>query len=175
MSEIAMLRKLVRVQYWLGAKAVVRCDHLPPAVDVHPNVGETIVVFVRLTLLGALFVVRTSDYTRVAVRSDLKIRHFRNLDVHGRVSVVSDVSRFAESAPILNGDDEIVGQQRIHACDIASLINVIPFLLECKNFGRRTVALILSKGAIESQNYKRCEDKKRNSSFHTLISRNLSA
>jgi hypothetical protein len=41
-----------------------------------------------------------------------------------QLTVVSDVSRFAEGAPILNGDDEIVSEQRIHGCEIPSLINV---------------------------------------------------
>jgi hypothetical protein len=50
--------------------------HLPPAANVHPNVGETITVFVSFTLLGALFVVRTSDHNCIAVHSNLKVRHF---------------------------------------------------------------------------------------------------
>jgi hypothetical protein len=60
---------------WVGAKTIVRHNHLPLAIDVHPNVGETIPVLVGLTLFGTLLVVRASDHSRVAVHSNLEIRH----------------------------------------------------------------------------------------------------
>ena len=60
----------------------------------------------------------------------------------GGVPVVRDVSRFAECASVFNGDDEIISQQSIHGCDIASVISRVPFGLESKDYGRPGVGLV---------------------------------
>jgi hypothetical protein len=87
-------------------------DKAPPAVVVHPYVGEAIAVFVRLAFLDALFVICAGDHCSVAVHANLEIGHIRYLHVHGRVSSVGDISRLAEGASILNRDDVVVGEQR---------------------------------------------------------------
>jgi hypothetical protein len=53
-----------------GRITVVRCDNLPPAVNVHPDIGETVVIFVGLTFGDTFFVIRASDDSRVAMHSD---------------------------------------------------------------------------------------------------------
>ncbi len=74
----------------------MRDDQLPPAVRIHPNIRQAVTVFVWLTLVRALFVIRASDDGCIVMHSNLQIRHLGNMDMHGRVSVVGDVSRFAE-------------------------------------------------------------------------------
>ena len=48
----------------------MRHDNLPRSIAVHPNIGETVVVFIHLTLLHALFVICTRDNGSVANLSD---------------------------------------------------------------------------------------------------------
>lgn len=104
----------------------MRGDNLPLAVHVHPHVRETVVVIVGLPLRHAFFVVRSGNNSRVPVHSNAQTRHFGDLDVQRRISVVSDVSRFAECAPVFHGDDEVVGEERLHGRDIPMLIRGIP-------------------------------------------------
>ena len=62
-------------QLLLSAKAVVRHDRLPLAVDVHPDIGQTIMVFVRFTLRSALFMISPGDHGGVAVHTNFEIGH----------------------------------------------------------------------------------------------------
>jgi hypothetical protein len=50
-----------------GRNTVVRCDNLPPAVDVHPDIGQAVVIFVGLTFGDTFFVIRTSDDSRTSI------------------------------------------------------------------------------------------------------------
>ena len=78
----------------------MRCDNLPRAVELRPNIGETVAVFVRFTLGSALFVIRANDHDCAAVCSNLKIRHFCKLYVESRVPVVRNLAKFAKCAPV---------------------------------------------------------------------------
>src|SRR2546422_11297671 len=60
----------------------------------------------------------TTLFRSIPVHSDLEICHLRDFHVHGSVTIVRDVSGFAEGSPILHGDNEIIGQQRSHGSDI---------------------------------------------------------
>jgi len=151
----------------VGRNAVVGSDNLPPAVYVHPDIRETVAVFVGFTLGYTFFVIRTGDNSRVPVHSNIQTRHFCNLYVEGRGPIVRDVSRFAKCTPVFCGDDEVVSQQRFHGRNIPTLIRRIPFVLECKNFGRCTVWLALRGRRMESPNCECCKDKKGNPDFHT--------
>jgi hypothetical protein len=67
------LNKTEMYPFSADRNTVVRCDNLPRTVGLHPNIGETVAIFVRFTFGQALFVIRASDHDCAAVRSNLKI------------------------------------------------------------------------------------------------------
>jgi len=64
---------------------------------------------------------------------DLEVGKFRDLDPNARVGTVADIASFAEGAAILDGNDEILRQQRRQNIDLSLLIGFRPSLFKFAN------------------------------------------
>jgi len=83
-------------------------EHTPPAANPHPNVGEAVVVLVRLVVgLSALMIRAGYDSDHVAAHADAHIRLFGDFHLSAWICSVCDVARFAVGAPVLDGNYEI--------------------------------------------------------------------
>src|SRR6266849_2716846 len=127
--------------------------------------------FITLTLGCPFLMIGARDHRHITVPPISEICHFRNYHVHGRVSIVRDVSRFTEGTPILDRDYEIIGQQRLHGSDIPALISFVPLALERQYFGRPRFSLALGNSEIPSPKRERRNDKKRKPDVHAAFSR----
>jgi len=109
----------------------------PLAVGVDPGVGHAVVVFVGLAFSLAFFVVRAGDDGDIAADTDPLLQYFGNVDLGIRVAGVRDVADLAVGAAVLDGDDEIFGEQGTHGGDVALPVGVAPRFLERRDFGGR--------------------------------------
>jgi hypothetical protein len=95
----------------LHRHAVVRRDDLPSAAAFGPDVGEAVVVLVRLAARGAFLMVSARHYCGVAVHVDLQVRKLGDVHVDRRVGAVADVSNLAIGSAVFNRDDKVIGEQ----------------------------------------------------------------
>ncbi len=70
----------------------MRCDDLPLAVHIHPDVGEAVTEVIRFPFGCSFLVVRPGDDRCIAVHANIQPRHFGNLDAESGISVVRDVA-----------------------------------------------------------------------------------
>src|SRR6266478_3601402 len=84
-----------------------------------------------------------------------------------------NVSRLTEGTPILDRDNEIIGQQRLHGSDIPALVSFVPPHLEREYFGRPCLSLALGNSEIQSPKRQRRNEKKQQPDVHAALSRVL--
>src|ERR1051325_6712474 len=93
----------------LRRDAVMRGNDLPLAANLHPYVGQAVVVFVRLTFGIALLVIGAGDNGGVPVETNFEIGELRDLHVDGGIRAVRNVACLAVDAAVLNCNDELIG------------------------------------------------------------------
>src|ERR1700751_3457290 len=93
----------------LNRNAVVRGNHLPSAVNVHPDVSEPVMVFVGLPFYCPFLVIRPSYHNCVPMTVNFQVRHFGDFYSRRATTCMRNISSLAVCTTVLNGDDEFVG------------------------------------------------------------------
>src|SRR6202158_6296133 len=91
--------------------AVVRNKHTPAVPNPYPDIGQAVVILVRLALGLSPLVIRPGhDGDVAAAHPHPEVGQFRNFHVNREISAVRDVTRFAVGVAILNCNHEIFSQ-----------------------------------------------------------------
>src|SRR5438270_13580720 len=93
---------LKRLYSRLDGHAVMRRYHLPLPAHLHPDIGQAIVILVRLALGFPFFVIGAGHNGRVAMHPNLEVRKFRHLYLGRCVCTVADVARLAVDIPVFD-------------------------------------------------------------------------
>src|SRR5258708_36715166 len=105
-------------------------NHLPVVPGLDPDVGQPVVILVRLAVGGSPLVIRARHHSDVATHPHPQIRQFGDLYPNRWIGAVRNVTRFAVGAAILNRDHKILGQERGQKIDLSFLVSCGPFFLQ---------------------------------------------
>src|SRR5258708_22063419 len=105
-------------------------NHLPVVPGLDPNVGQPVVILVRLVVRRSPLVIRPRNHGDVATHPHSQVRQFGDFDLNRRIGAVRNVTGFAVGAAILNRDHKILGQERSQKIDLSFLVSCGPFFLQ---------------------------------------------
>jgi hypothetical protein len=88
----------------LDRDAVVRGNHLPSRVEIHPNIGETVMVFVGLPFNCSLLMIRPSHHGRVSVDANFEVCHIGDFYKRRATACMGDVTSLAVRSAILDSE-----------------------------------------------------------------------
>src|SRR5713101_1691367 len=94
----------------LQRDTVMGSNHLPGAPNLHPNVGEPVVILVWLAVGLSPLVIRPGHHSDAAMQPHPEVRQLGYFHPNRGIGTVRNITRFAVGVAILNRNHEILGQ-----------------------------------------------------------------
>jgi hypothetical protein len=103
----------------------------PAVPNPHPDIGQPVVIFVRFAIRLSAFVIGASYHGNVAAANPHpEVGQFGNFHPNRLVCTVRNITRFAVSVAILDGNHEIFRQERRQNIDLSFFVRLGPSLFE---------------------------------------------